>query len=155
MKASYRTCGSQAMASAFPFSDPAVEAVFAAFPDGVRAPLSALRHLILETAVSLPRIGEIVETLKWGEPGFLPKKPRIGTTVRINALKGSLDDYAVYFHCQTTLVESFRQLYPEQFAFEGNRALIFTVRDPLPTEALRHCIALALTYHLDARKRQD
>jgi hypothetical protein len=59
--------------------------------------------------------------------------PRIGATVRINALTGLPDAYAVYFHCQTTLINSFRQLYPAQFAFEGNRAITFTTRDQLPT----------------------
>jgi hypothetical protein len=36
--------------------------------------------------------------------------------------------------------------------FEGNRGIVFDVADGLPEEALRHCISLALTYHL--RKKQ-
>jgi Domain of unknown function (DU1801) len=139
--------------AALPFVDPSVERVFAALPDDVRERLMALRQLILETARTTPGVGAVVETLKWGEPAYLPKAPRVGTTVRINALKGSTDRYAVYFHCQTSLIESFRERYPQTFRFEDNRAIVFTLGDRLPVKALRHCIALALTYHLDARSR--
>jgi len=140
-----------APAAAAAFSDPAVAAVFAAFPERLRARLLELRALILDTAKATPCVGEIVETLKWGEPAYLPKTPRVGTTVRVNALKGSADRYVVYFPCQTTLVETFRERYPETFRFQGNRAIVFAIGDRLPTKALRHCVALALTYHLDAR----
>ncbi len=54
----------------------------------------------------------------------------------------------MFFHCQTTLVAEFRERYPAVFAFEGNRALLFRIGDPLPVDALRHCVARALTYHL-------
>ena len=33
--------------------------------------------------------------------------------------------YAVYFHCQTDLVETFRELYPTEFSFGGNRSILF------------------------------
>jgi hypothetical protein len=35
--------------------------------------------------------------------------------------------------------------------FEGNRALLFDVKDPIPEQPLKHCIALALTYHTHAK----
>jgi hypothetical protein len=139
--------------AALAFSDPSVAAAFAAFPDGLRGRLMDLRDLIFETARATPAVGAIVETLKWGEPAYLPKTPRVGTTVRLGALKGSTDRYAVYFHCRTSLIESFRERYPATFHFEGNRAIVFTIRDRLPRKALRHCIALALTYHREARSR--
>lgn len=85
-----------------------------------------------------------------GDPAYLPKRPRIGTTVRINALKGTSDGYAMYVHCQTTLIDQYRLLYPDAFAFDGQRALLFSTAEPPPQEALRHSIALALAYH---RKR--
>ena len=88
--------------------------------------------------------------MKWGEPAYLPAKPGIGTTIRINALKGSKDRYALFVNCQTSLVADFRELYGDAFAFEGKRALIFDAGKKVPEEALKHCIALALTYH--ARK---
>jgi hypothetical protein len=36
---------------------------------------------------------------------------------------------------------------------QGNRSIVFNVADRLPEEALRHCISLALTYHLRKKQR--
>ena len=127
-------------------SDPKVAAAFDAYPPALREALLNLRRLILHAAQDA-EVGDVVETLKWGQPAYLPAKPRIGTTVRIDALKGSADRYAVYVNCKTTLLDSYRLLYPEAFAFEGQRALIFSTEAEVPEAALKHCIALALTYH--------
>jgi hypothetical protein len=59
---------------------------------------------------------------------------------------------AVYFHCQTALIGTFRTLFAGEFTFEGNRALLLKLSDPLPEEPLAACIAMALTYHRDKRK---
>jgi hypothetical protein len=56
------------------------------------------------------------------------------------------------FHCQTNLVETFRELYPTELSYSGNRAIILNADDAVPEPALRHCVALALTYHLNKRK---
>ena len=56
---------------------------------------------------------------------------------------------AMYFNCQTTLVDRFRTLFPHDFAFDGNRAIVFDVAGKVPTDALTLCIAAALTYHLN------
>ena len=53
----------------------------------------------------------------------------------------------MYFHCQTRLVETFRELFPQSFRFDGNRSLWFRLDDELPEEELSRCIAIALTYH--------
>jgi len=135
-----------------PFRDRKVRAVFDAYPPRLRAPLLKLRELILRVAAETEGVGKLVETLKWGEPAYLPAKGGVGTTVRINALKGSTDRYAVFVNCQTTLIATFRELYPGLFAFEGNRAVVFKVGDRLPVAALKHCVALALTYHLHRRR---
>ncbi len=83
----------------------------------------------------------------------MPSRPRIGTTVRIDALKAH-DHFAVFFHCRTDLVPTFRALYPGEFAFHGQRAIVFQVGSSLPADALRHCLSLALTYHLQPERRQ-
>lgn len=119
-----------------------------AHPKATRSALQALRELILATAAETQGVGALVETLKWGEPAYMPKTPRVGTTVRINALKGSPDRVAVFFHCQTNLVASFREQYPDLLEFEGNRAIVLPVAKALPAKALKHCVAMALTYHL-------
>ncbi len=130
------------------FADPNVKSVFDAYPKPLRADLLHLRSLIFETAAEHNAIGDLVETLKWGQPAYHPAKPRTGSTLRIDAVKADPNGYAMYFHCQTTLVDTFRQLYPADFTFEGNRALRFSHRKPVPDDALKHCIALCLTYHL-------
>ena len=125
---------------------PAVAAVFDTYSTAQREALLALRGLIL-AAAGEARV-EVVETLKWGQPSYLPAKPRVGTTVRIDALKASADGYAMYVHCQTRLMDSYRHLYPDSFTFEGERALLFSTARAIPEAALKHCVALALTYHL-------
>jgi len=59
----------------------------------------------------------------------------------------------MYFHCQTTLVDTFRTLYPSRFTFEGNRAIVFDETAAIPVRELRHCISLALTYRLRASRK--
>jgi hypothetical protein len=54
--------------------------------------------------------------------------------------------------CQTTLIGTFRTLFADDFAFEGNRALLLKLSDPLPEQPLAACVAMALTYHRDKRK---
>ena len=129
-----------------------VAAIFADYPARLRGKLRQLRKLILDTADTTQGVGRIEETLKWGQPSYLTVAPKSGSTIRIDRLKSSNDQYAIYFNCQTDLVATFRELYPGQFRFEGNRAIIFNVKDELPKAELTHCIALALTYH--ARKRK-
>ena len=125
---------------------PEVAAVFDAYSTPQRQALLALRGLILAAADEAGV--EVVETLKWGQASYLPAKPRVGTTVRIDVLKDSADGYALYVHCQTSLMASYRHLYPDSFTFEGERALLFSSSQPVPEAALKHCFALALTYHL-------
>ena len=60
--------------------------------------------------------------------------------------------YALYVHCQTTLVSTFRELYRDALTFGGNRSILMDADAPLPKEPLRHCIALALTYHRSGAK---
>ncbi len=127
-----------------------VERVFRGYPAKLRAKLTALRGLILKTAAKTEGVGALEETLKWGQPSYLTAETKSGSTIRIDRVKASDERYAVYFHCQTGLVSTFRELYPETFAYEGNRAIVLDVNRKPDEKALAHCIALALTYH--ARK---
>jgi hypothetical protein len=67
-------------------------------------------------------------------------------------VKSAANQYAVYFHCQTDLVETFRELYPTELSYGGNRCIVLDAAQKLPEPELRHCVALALTYHLNKRK---
>lgn len=122
--------------------------MFDTYAEPLRSRLAALRRLILDTAASTPGVGAVEEALKWGQPSFLT---RTGSTIRIDAVRGSADRYALYVHCQTDLLATFRDIYGERLIYEGKRALVFDAAAPLDKEAVSHCVALALTYH--SRKR--
>ena len=133
-------------------SDPAVDAVFDAYPKPLKARLLALRRLIFDTAKTTKGVGALQETLKWGQPSYLTPQTKSGSTIRIDQVKSTSGQYAVYFHCQTDLVETFRELYPREFSYGGNRSILLNAQDEVAETALRHCVALALTYHLNKRK---
>ncbi len=121
--------------------------IFAGYPPALRRKLEKLRRLILETARATDGVGPLQETLKWGQPSYLPAESASGTTVRIDGVKDQPGRYAMYFHCQTNLVSTFRQMYPTELRYGGNRSILFEQDETVDEAALKHCIALALTYH--------
>lgn len=135
------------------FDQPAVAAKFAAYPRAMRDKLLALRELVFDVAANTHGVGPLKETLKWGEPAYVTAQSNSGSTVRMDWKPAQPRHYAMYFHCQTRLVDSFRTLFPHTFAFAGERAIVFAEDDVVPAEELRCCIAMALTYHLRAAKR--
>ena len=98
-------------------------------------------------------VGRLEEALRWGQPSYLTTDSRSGSTIRLGWAKSPQDRYAMYFHCQTTLVDTFKEMYRSEFRFEGNRSIVFDGDDEIPFEELSHCISLALTYHLDKKRR--
>jgi hypothetical protein len=130
-----------------------VAAVYASYPAAQRRRVLALRELILDVAAKTAGVGPLEESLKWGEPAFVTAQSKSGSTVRIAWKKSRPTQYAMYFNCQTTLVDSFKTMFPTAFRFEGNRALLFDEHDEVPVEALRICVAMALTYHAKKRER--
>ncbi|NHZ83248.1 DUF1801 domain-containing protein [Massilia sp. CCM 8695] len=130
-----------------PFANAAVQRTFDTYPVPVRGKLMALRELIFATAASTGGVGPLEETLKWGEPAYLTSQSKSGSTIRIAWKKAAPSRYAMYFNCQTTLVDTFRSLFPHDFVFEGKRALVFDTAASVPADALAFCIASALTYH--------
>ena len=125
----------------------AVARAFATYPLDIRRRLLVLRALIIETAASTDGVGALEETLKWGEPAYLTSESKIGSTIRISWKKSAPKKYAMYSNCQTNLVEMFRTLFPSEFEFAGNRAIVLGVSAAVPTDALVFCIRAALTYH--------
>lgn len=136
------------------FVDPKVAATFNAYAPDIQARLMALRETIFDVAAKTDGVGALTETLKWGQPSYLTEETGSGTTVRIDRLKGDSGGYAVYFHCQSGLVGQFRELYPETFTYEGERAIRFGPKERVPARELRHCIALALTHHLRKKRKK-
>jgi Domain of unknown function (DU1801) len=136
-----------------PFANPAVEAAFKAHSGATRKRMLDLRELIFDTAEKIEGVAPLVETLKWSQPAYLPSRPRTGTTIRLDAMESAEPNVAMLFHCQTALIGTFRELYGHELAFEGNRAVVLPVDKEMPHAVLRHCIALALTYHVKAKRR--
>lgn len=125
-------------------TNPKVIGVFDDYPEGYQEKLRILRQLVIETAEELEGVNELEETLKWGEPSYLAKK---GSTIRMDWKAKKPNQYALYFKCTSKLVETFRAVYGDTFRYENNRALLFTLEDKLPIEALKDCISMALNYH--------
>ena len=130
-----------------PFDNPAVALAFEGYPPAMRTKLLKLRALVFDTAAATAGVGALEETLKWGEPAYVTAETRSGSTVRMGWKKSQPSQYAMYFHCQTNLVETFRRLFPNDLRFEGQRAIVFEESDTVATDALAFCIAAALTYH--------
>ncbi len=128
-----------------PISD-AVRATFEGYDEPIRTRLLEFRRLIFDAAADTPGVGPIEETLKWGEPAYLASATKSGTTVRLGPAKGRADRCCVFVHCQTTLVDTFRARYPDALRYEGTRAVVVDVDEPVPAE-LRAFIVAALTYH--------
>ena len=119
--------------------------IFPHYPAPSRARLLDLRELIFALAAETAGVGPLIETLKWGEPAYLTPSGS-GTTIRLGAVKSAPEAPAVLFNCKTSLIESFRNQFAEDFAFVGNRALTLPPGSP-PREALAFCLRSALTYH--------
>ncbi len=132
--------------------DRKVRQVFESFDEPVRDRLLQLRGVILDEADRHPEIGELLETLKWGQPSYLPAKPRVGTTIRIARHSRDAGKVGLYFSCNSSLADDYQQLYPGVFEYEGRRAILIGLKGTIRETELRHCIALALTYHLNKKR---
>jgi hypothetical protein len=133
--------------------DPAIQAVFDQHEAEVRDRLLYLRDLIFDQAASLQSVGPLSESLKWGQPAYRPVADKIGTTLRLGAVRGLDGAVALYVPCSTTLISDITTRYPGLFDHEGKRALVFTQGKAIPEAELRHCISLALTYHSQSRNK--
>lgn len=118
--------------------------VFNGYPKHMRQKIMLLRQLVLDTASESKDVGALEETLKWGEPSYLTKN---GSTIRMDWKNSTPDQYALYFHCKTKLVDTFKELFGDKLNFDGNRAIVFHQNDDIPIDVVKHCIFLSLTYH--------
>lgn len=125
-------------------TNPKVDEIFANYPDSVRDKMKFLRVLVIETAEETEGIKQMEITLKWGEPSFVA---RIGSTLRMDWKEKSPDQYAMYFHCTSRLVATFRMVFGNKFQYEGNRAIVFQLNQKVPHMELKECIKATLRYH--------
>lgn len=128
-----------------------VPTAFSQFSGGNLKALLALRDMIFQVASADSRIGPLEETLRWGEPAYVTAETKAGSVIRLGVEKQS-GQPALFFNCNTTLVEEFRQRFGSQLAYSKNRAVVVGCGDGLPTDALKACIFAALTYHLRGKK---
>ena len=130
-----------------------VNRAFGALPAPIGKRLLQVRDLIFATAAADDKVGRLTETLKWGEPAYLTDETGSGSTIRLGRLKDS-EHAAILFNCKTTLVDIFRERFPDQFEYRQTRALLLPVAGRLPKRELGVCLSLALTYHLDRRGKK-
>ncbi|MGY8633661.1 DUF1801 domain-containing protein [Bradyrhizobium sp. 14AA] len=136
-----------------PLLPPEVGRAFDTFPAPMRKRLLQVRDLIFATAAAHDEVGRLSETLKWGEPAYLTDETGSGSTIRLGRVKDSAHA-AILFNCKTTLVDTFRERFPDRFEYRQTRALLLPVAGKLPKRELTVCLSLALTYHLDRRGRK-
>lgn len=122
---------------------------FDSYPVHIKPLMLQLRKLIFEVARTTDGVGEIEETLKWGEPAFIPSKTKSGTTIRMDWKAKNPDYIGIYVSCNTSLIDSYKTLFSEELEFEGKRAIFIPINNPIPEKELKICFQMALRYHLD------
>lgn len=128
----------------YDIEDLSVAAVYRSYPEEQRNKLLALRQLIFETADTLGDV-TLTETLKWGEPSYNASS-KAGTPIRLAPVKEQ-NLCGLFVHCQTRLIDEFRDRYPDIFHYSGTRAIFFAPDDTIARTELREFITAALTYH--------
>jgi hypothetical protein len=122
---------------------PEIQTKFATYPADAQKQLENVRRLIFFVAEELD-LGSVEETLKWDEASYLVKG---GSAIRMDWKPKDPGVIKVYFHCQTRLIETFREIYQDEFDYEGKRALVIPLSARVEDGPLSHCIQLALRYH--------
>jgi len=125
---------------------PPVDAVFQAIPKAPRLKLLNLRELIFEAALA-SETGPLEESLKWGQPAYRPLASRTGTTIRLGWTDAIPERISMYVPCQTTLVDSYRERFPDAAQYDGNRAIHFNGGTTIDKNVLHQIATMALTYH--------
>ena len=122
--------------------DEVVKNRFEEYPEKVRLRLEELRTLIFKLASDL-ELGEVEESLKWGEHSYSVKT---GSPIRTYWKLKSPNQYYLFFNCQTKLIDTFRELHNDTLEFQGNRAIVLSLSSSLPEAEIKNCLELALTY---------
>jgi hypothetical protein len=122
--------------------DTEVEKKIQLYPALAQTKFHELRSLVFAVAGE-NSISPIEETLKWGQPSYISKS---GSTIRIDWSPKTPQNIYVFFNCKTTLVETFKEIFFDDFKFQTNRAIVLELDELLPHE-LKTCFLMALNYH--------
>ncbi len=125
---------------AIPALSTSISEVIDCYDAATRMGVLQLRGLILNVARSLSE--PIEETLRWGQPAYIAPK---GSTLRLGPHKDA--SFAIFAHCQSSIITSYAQAFPGWDKLDGNRAILFDHPDQIEPERLTHLIRHALTYH--------
>jgi len=120
-----------------------IQAKFAGYPLAAVQQLEAVRQLIFAVAAK-HKLGTVEESLKWGEASYVVKG---GSAIRIDWKPKAPAVIKLYVHCQTCLIATFREIYPAEFSYEGNRAMVIPIDATIGNGPLSHCLQMALQYH--------
>lgn len=123
-----------------------VDAVIRDWPDRARMRCLEARAIIYDVAKA-SGAAPLVETLKWGQPSWLPAQKGIGTTLRVWWSETTPLNLSFFVNCQTDLIAQFKDIYPETFTYSKNRGFSIRLDAPFPKDAFAHCAILTLGYH--------
>lgn len=132
------------MTRAFASAD--IKAAFDIPDRQAREGLLVLRAMVFEVADDLPQVGKVKEALRWGQPSYLTPETKSGSTLRLGIPKSG--GFALFVHCQTSLISDYRAAFPDATNIEGKRAVLFKTADEIDPNRLKWLIRQALTYHL-------
>lgn len=125
---------------------PAVRAAFDALEPRARDALLQLRELVFDVADDTPEIGPVEEVLRWGQPSYITPKKKAASTLRLGVPKNGT--FAIFAHCQSSVISDYVALFPDQDRIEGNRAVLFDDASQINPHRHGLLIKSALTYHL-------
>ena len=74
-----------------------------------------------------------------------PKK-KAASTLRLGVPENGT--FAIFAHCQSSVISDYVALFPDQDRVEGNRAILFDTADQIDPKRHGLLIKSALTYHL-------
>lgn len=135
------------MDSPHPIDKLEIASLYESYPPPARSTLLQLRDIIYQLSDTRPEIGQIEECLKWGEISYVPHHPKSGTTVRFS-YRPTSKQCAILVHCSTTLIDNFKNQYPDAFEYEKNRAILFPSNEDVDIRLLTAFLENALSYHL-------
>jgi hypothetical protein len=87
-----------------------------------------LRALILDVADEVGA-APVHEALRWRQPSYLSARPGESTAVRLGS-SGDGRHLALLFHSRSTVVRDFRDRFPDDFRYDGNRGILFRPHAP-------------------------
>lgn len=129
-----------------PFASAKIAAAFDITDQQAREGLLKLRELVFDVADDLPQIGTLEEALRWGQPSYLTPETKSGSTLRLGIPKSG--GFALFVHCQTSLMSDYKAAFPNAKNIEGKRALLFKTPAEIDPNRAQWLIRQALTYHI-------